>query len=276
MHLFFLLSACLDEGAFTTATDDVLIEAIEPAALPVPIAAPPGVTFTQDPLVPGQPVTFRVSGIAPGDRVYFTRSTTGTGAGPCFPQLGNVCLGVLSPSLIGTDAANNTGIAEFTVSLPAGLPSIFVYTQAIVDSFAGIITTNIITAPILRGALDDDGDGFCEGTTCHSAQAMPGDCDDTNPDVHPGQAAFFETPYRVAGQDSFDYDCDGFEVESTRQTYRCNAGPNPLFCQSHRDGWQGPIPACGEEGAWGTGCLAVPVVQICTAATPLTEIQACH
>lgn len=270
-----LLAACLDEGAITTP-DDLLSEAIEPALLPEPIAMPPGVTFTQDPLVPGQPVTFRVSGIAPGDRVYFTRSTTGTGAGPCFPQLGGVCLGILNASLIGSDAANNTGTAEYTVTLPPNLPSIFVYTQAIVDSFAGVITTNVITSPILRGALDDDSDGYCEGNTCHSPNAQPGDCDDTNADVHPGQTQFFDVPFRLGGQDSYDYDCDGQETPFSTQNYRCQPSPNFVFCQSHRDGWEGGVPGCGEEGNWGSGCLTYPIIQICFSNGAVAQTQACR
>ncbi|HMV69136.1 MAG TPA: hypothetical protein PKA64_19980 [Myxococcota bacterium] len=276
MLSFVLLAACLEEGDLATP-DALLAEAIEPALLPEAIAAPPGVNFTQDPLVPGQPVTFRVSGIAPGDRVYFTRSITGTGQGPCFPQLGNVCLGITSASLIGSDAADNTGTAELQVTLPANLPSIFVYTQAIIDSFAGVITTNIITAPILRGALDDDGDGFCEGARCHSAQAQPGDCDDTNPDVFPGQTAWFEMPYRGAnGLATFDYDCDGQEAQETTRTYRCSPSPNFVFCQSSRDGWDLGVPACGEEGTWGSGCITYPIIQVCFSANSVAQTQRCH
>lgn len=74
--------------------------------------------------------------------------------------------------------------------------------------------------------LDGDGDGYggtttsvgCEGATGWVSQG--GDCDDSNPDVHPGQSAYFVQGYvkTGGGEISFDYDCSGSESE---------AGTNP-------------------------------------------------
>lgn len=71
--------------------------------------------------------------------------------------------------------------------------------------------------------LDGDADGV-GGTTSVQACTAPtpawvavgGDCDDTNPDVHPGQTTFFAASYVPTGKSdpSFDYDCDGQETES--------------------------------------------------------------
>jgi hypothetical protein len=74
---------------------------------------------------------------------------------------------------------------------------------------------------------DGDGDGY-GGTTSWTGCAPPnssgsgrwvtagGDCDDSNADVHPKQAAYFATAYVPTGKStpSFDYDCDGEESES--------------------------------------------------------------
>lgn len=39
----------------------------------------------------------------------------------------------------------------------------------------------------------------------------PGDCDDEDPRVHPGQTEYFDQPYSVVGGDSFDFDCSKAE-----------------------------------------------------------------
>ena len=64
--------------------------------------------------------------------------------------------------------------------------------------------------------LDQDGDGFgstpvvvCDGDEPPAgAAATGGDCCDTDPNVHPGQLAYFPT---AAACGSYDYDCDGSE-----------------------------------------------------------------
>jgi len=71
--------------------------------------------------------------------------------------------------------------------------------------------------------LDADHDGY-GGTSTTLACAPPGmgwaaqggDCDDSNPDVHPNQPLYFTTGYVPTGKTttSFDYDCDGVETES--------------------------------------------------------------
>jgi hypothetical protein len=70
-----------------------------------------------------------------------------------------------------------------------------------------------------RWYADHDRDGYGAGesvSACDRPQgawsAAAGDCDDDDPRVHPGQAAFFGQPYtRADGSTSFDYDCSGSE-----------------------------------------------------------------
>jgi hypothetical protein len=80
--------------------------------------------------------------------------------------------------------------------------------------------------------LDADGDGYGGATSLDVCSAgvgaddaslaeagawvtQGGDCDDANDLVFPGQPAYFATPYTAPGSllPSFDYDCDGVEVE---------------------------------------------------------------
>ncbi len=53
---------------------------------------------------------------------------------------------------------------------------------------------------------DDDGDGYCESTTCTDG-SLPGDCADWINPIHPGA--------RDWGNDGVDQDCDGLDVDST-------------------------------------------------------------
>ena len=57
-------------------------------------------------------------------------------------------------------------------------------------------------APVTGTSCDHDGDGhLAVGPPCFGD-----DCCDSDPDVHPGQTAYFTTPSQCGG---FDYDCDG-------------------------------------------------------------------
>jgi len=86
--------------------------------------------------------------------------------------------------------------------------------------------------PLTPYYKDGDGDGFGTGAKVGEACTAPpgnalalGDCDDTNANVKPGQAAFFFTGYTSAnGSLSYDYDCNGTEQgEPTKPVGDCNA-----------------------------------------------------
>jgi len=92
--------------------------------------------FTQDSLIAGQQVEFRVSTSPPGNMVWVLASLAGPGAGLCIP--GNDCLDVLAPlHLLGQAWVGPTGTASFTLSWPNVAPGIPVWTQTLVLYFAG-------------------------------------------------------------------------------------------------------------------------------------------
>jgi hypothetical protein len=76
--------------------------------------------------------------------------------------------------------------------------------------------------PLTTFYQDGDGDGVggaASKLACTAPvgyKAAGGDCDDSNASVFPGQTQYFGAPYtNPGGAVSFDYDCDGNELEST-------------------------------------------------------------
>jgi hypothetical protein len=69
--------------------------------------------------------------------------------------------------------------------------------------------------------VDGDGDGYGRAAGATVACKKPatgkwavhdGDCNDSDPNVHPNQTTYFGKPYKLSnGADSFDYDCSGME-----------------------------------------------------------------
>jgi hypothetical protein len=86
--------------------------------------------------------------------------------------------------------------------------------------------------------------GCAQGACCADADgdqvsSCAGDCDDADPDVHPGQLGYFALPSK--GTASFDYNCDKtaeLELPSLEACARVGAS-----CVGH--GWQSTVPACG-------------------------------
>jgi hypothetical protein len=76
------------------------------------------------------------------------------------------------------------------------------------------------------------------------------DCDDNNASVNPGAVDWFITP-RSDG--SFDYNCDGTDTKRyTSITTGCVAVyPS---CSFGQPGWEDSVPACGQSGAYLSGC----------------------
>ena len=89
-----------------------------------------GPTLTQDVLVRGQTATLRAFGANAGETVFFLYSLSGLGSGPCFFN-GAICLDLLPPFFIlGSAAADGSGLASLPVFIPSGTPLINVQTQA--------------------------------------------------------------------------------------------------------------------------------------------------
>ncbi len=99
-------------------------------------------------------------------------------------------------------------------------------------------------APLSDAQTDHDDDGVT---------LEAGDCDDGDPDVHPGQRSYFTTP-RADG--SYDYDCSGAdEPERTASSSGCDVSFRPFECRLGTPGWRSsPAPACGDGGMWVDAC----------------------
>jgi hypothetical protein len=105
--------------------------------------------------------------------------------------------------------------------------------------------------------LDNDGDGYGQTgkSTCVQTQpagyaALPGDCDDNDSKVNPGQTAYF-TIARDGG--SFDYNCSGTDEKDP--TYAC--ADSLVSCDTctatmctGTPGYDAGVPACGGSGAF--------------------------
>ncbi|MCA9489204.1 MAG: hypothetical protein KC621_04760 [Myxococcales bacterium] len=111
-------------------------------------------TLQHTPLKVGQPATLVATGGTPGATVGFVVSTVGEGAGPCPPVLGGACLGVLSPTLLGTAVANNQGTAVLQAVVPPGAPLIDVALQA-AQAGASPTVSAPLTSPLLGVLVGD-------------------------------------------------------------------------------------------------------------------------
>ena len=86
----------------------------------------------------GHQARFQVRGTQPGDVVFFLFSTTGTGAGPCSPQLGDICVDLLAPQVFGQATADESGTASLLLPIPeAARVGQQVSIQAVVRRSAG-------------------------------------------------------------------------------------------------------------------------------------------
>lgn len=99
--------------------------------------------------------------------------------------------------------------------------------------------------------VDRDKDGFSApvgGGDCGPNT----DCDDSDPDVHPGQKSFFATP---TASGDFDYDCDGIDTREHPDTFTgCS-----FFCGG--GGWKDAVPDCGDDGTFVSCSLGIPCQQ---------------
>lgn len=92
----------------------------------------------QTALVRGQQATFRVTGAQSGERIHFLYSFAGTGAGPCPPPLGGLCLDLRNPvTTFGSARANERGTATLQLTIPPSSPLRAVSTQAVAQRGAG-------------------------------------------------------------------------------------------------------------------------------------------
>jgi hypothetical protein len=114
--------------------------------------------------------------------------------------------------------------------------------------------------------LDHDGYGRVTSTlwACESPgddwAPEGGDCNDDNPDVHPGQTAYFAEPYKAGnGTESYDYDCSGVEEPH----------PDPPGVAPNCGGLS--LGNCSGQGFIGTGRSGPGINAICGS----TQIRTC-
>ena len=123
-----------------------------PADQIVQVAAQP--PLESDPLVRGMPADLRVHGAEPGENVHFVRSLTGIGAGT-FPQAlgGHLQIDILHPLFrFAPIAADASGTATLSVTVPSSAPLIDVYVQAFIQRGASgshSAKTNAIAETVL-------------------------------------------------------------------------------------------------------------------------------
>jgi hypothetical protein len=139
------------------------------------------------------------------------------------------------------------------------------------DGFdAAPCTGNVLWYP------DADGDGYGRSdgfvSTCPKPAGqwarITGDCNDENGSVHPGQTAYFGTPFSQNGKDSFDYNCNTTEEgDPLQQKAPPNCGLLSLaLCEgagyaiTPRTG-VGTNPYCGSRVS--TTCRAALAILIC-------------
>lgn len=110
---------------------------------------------------------------------------------------------------------------------------------------------------------DEDGDGFgraVDGETCLV------DCDDSNPNVFPGQTKFFSFADDTA---EFDYNCDHVTEKRFTAIARCEDGAGGCVFV---EGWLDPLPGCGMHARWLKACTKLGTAG-CGAGTANIEVR---
>jgi len=115
------------------------------------------------------------------------------------------------------------------------------------------------TSPV----CDQDGDGHEAATAACGGD----DCCDTDARVHPGETEYYSTPGNCGG---FDYNCDG---QDTPEYGAASCSWDTFSCSG--DGFDAPVPSCGEVGTF-TSC-SIPWYNVfsCTGSNP-SQAQACR
>ena len=137
---------------------------------------------------------------------------------------------------------------------------------------------------------DADGDGHGSSVAeaaCLCPQSASStnnlDCQDTDADVKPGQAAFFSVPRKdptLEEKLAFDYDCSGTEdlsltaLHPETGCYEVCTGYPCFFKTCLGTGWVDSVPGCGKSGSFVT-CSNVTPYGGCQSSTA-NRVQACH
>jgi len=89
--------------------------------------------YSHTPLIGGSIADFEIAGIEDGEAAVLLYSLdTNLGNGACFPGLGNLCIDLASPALLGTAIADASGTASLSMPIPTGLAGLSIASQAVV------------------------------------------------------------------------------------------------------------------------------------------------
>jgi hypothetical protein len=182
----------------------------------------------------------------------------------------------------------NTG---YNISLSGG--SLAIPTTAQIDLNTEMCGTDYDSDKYIAGSswtpvagTDCTGTGMVTRTNFPTSDAF-GDCNDLDPNVKPGQTAYFSTPTVTNnGGGPYDYNCDGVETESLPNYGQISdyggCVQNGCVTPVITPGWFGTIPWCGIAGNVVSvitdpdQCHGVPGVCQEAAATSTPMIQSCH
>lgn len=217
------------------------------------VAPPPALAATD--LVPGQRITFTMTGVPAGVRAYLAWSSRlGTF---CPPTLGGLCLGLRDPQILGDGIADGSGVVTLQPRVPLTLPvGTEFHLQAVVPAVGEV-------SPRLRvEAVADCGDGLVQSTeACDDGGTVAGDgCSST---------CALEVGVCGDGTVSFGEQCDdggtvsGDGCSSTCETEYCGDGVlQPGLGEACDDGGtaggDGCDPSCQREPSCGDGVVDPP------------------
>jgi len=97
---------------------------------------------------------------------------------------------------------------------------------------------------------DDGGDPGDGGVSNGDSGSL---CCEGDPDVFPGQTAFFTKPNKCG---NYDYDCDGVETKELGIGKACSRPAWSNGCNAPTIGFKDKIPECGDPGIKFVGCTA--------------------
>jgi hypothetical protein len=141
---YFTVTAYDASGHESSFSDEVSVT-VPPMVGQIPM-------LTLDPLTRGRESRFRVTGANSSEVVSFLFSIAGEGDGPCSPQLGGLCVDLVTPWVFGEAEADAAGMATLTRTIPADTPvGHEIAVQAVIrrgPGGANSVKTNAITAKV--------------------------------------------------------------------------------------------------------------------------------
>lgn len=105
---------------------------------PIAVDIAPSLRLDVDPLWTGNQADFVVEGALPGELVVFLFNVAGVGSGSCYPSWGGLCLDLVEPvGVLMFATADAQGRASWVFDVPAGLPKINLFHQAVLKRGPG-------------------------------------------------------------------------------------------------------------------------------------------